>query len=102
MRRFAINVLVTKDSGGPLTAGKLAAARDLGIPVVMVRRPEAAPAVRVAAVDDAVSWVLSQVPARARRAPARAQHPAREGRFPARGQPFPAREGRPPACSAGE
>jgi precorrin-6A/cobalt-precorrin-6A reductase len=95
MRRFAINVLVTKDSGGPLTAGKLAAARDLGIPVVMVRRPEAAPAVRVTAVDDAVSWVLSRVPARA-------QYPAREGRFPVRGQPSPAREGRPPARSAGE
>jgi precorrin-6A/cobalt-precorrin-6A reductase len=63
MRRFAINVLVTKDSGGSLTAGKLAAARDLGIPVVMVRRP-AAPAappvspVVVSTVDEAVSWVL--------------------------------------------
>ena len=44
MRRFTIDVLVTKNSGGPLTAGKLAAARDLGIPVVMVRRPAAAAA----------------------------------------------------------
>jgi precorrin-6A/cobalt-precorrin-6A reductase len=88
MRRFAINVLVTKDSGGPLTAGKLAAARDLGIPVVMVRRPEAAPAVCVAAVDDAVSWVLGRVPVRAQ--------------YPARGRPSLAREGRPPARSAGE
>ncbi len=31
MRHFAIEVLVTKDSGGPMTAGKLAAARDLGL-----------------------------------------------------------------------
>ncbi len=95
MRRFAINVLVTKDSGGLLTAGKLAAARDLGIPVVMVRRPAAAPSVRVTAVDDAVSWVLDRVPARARWVPARAQYPTREGRPPSR-------EGRSPACSAGE
>jgi precorrin-6A/cobalt-precorrin-6A reductase len=68
MRRFAISVLVTKDSGGSLTAGKLAAARDLGIPVVMISRPEspAAVAASVPAVDDAVRWVLGQAPARRR------------------------------------
>lgn len=58
MRRYAIDVLVTKNSGGALTEGKLAAARDLGIPVLMVRRPAASAAASVAAVDDAVSWVL--------------------------------------------
>jgi precorrin-6A/cobalt-precorrin-6A reductase len=34
-----IDALVTKDSGGELTAAKLAAARTRGIPVVMVDRP---------------------------------------------------------------
>jgi precorrin-6A/cobalt-precorrin-6A reductase len=71
MRRFAIDVLVTKDSGGSLTAGKLEAARDLGIPVVMIRRPDAAAGESVAAVADAVRWVLSQIPASGHQMPAR-------------------------------
>jgi precorrin-6A/cobalt-precorrin-6A reductase len=61
MRRHGIAVLVTKNSGGPLTAGKLDAARDLGIPVVMVSRPAAAAAESVTAVSDAVRWVESHI-----------------------------------------
>jgi precorrin-6A/cobalt-precorrin-6A reductase len=61
MRRHRIDVLVTKNSGGPLTAGKLDAARDLGIPVVVVGRPAAAAAGAVTAVSDAVRWVESQM-----------------------------------------
>jgi precorrin-6A/cobalt-precorrin-6A reductase len=60
MRGHGIDVLVTKNSGGPLTEGKLDAARDLGIPVVMISRPAAATAESVTEVSDAVRWVTSQ------------------------------------------
>jgi precorrin-6A/cobalt-precorrin-6A reductase len=39
MRECGIDVLVTKDSGGPLTSAKLAAARAEGVQVLVVRRP---------------------------------------------------------------
>lgn len=58
LRIHGIDVLVTKNSGGALTAAKIAAATDLGIAVVMIERPALPPGVSVVAtVDDAAAWV---------------------------------------------
>jgi precorrin-6A/cobalt-precorrin-6A reductase len=61
MREHGIGLLVTKNSGGPMTAAKLQAARDLGVQVVMVQRPPVpAGSAVVATVPEAVRWVGRQ------------------------------------------
>lgn len=50
-----IDAVVAKNSGGPATYGKIAAARDLGIEVILFRRPVPAQAGTVETVDDAVA-----------------------------------------------
>ena len=57
MERHAIDVVVAKASGGAATAPKLEAARVLGLPVVMLRRPEEACRERVERVEDALAWI---------------------------------------------
>lgn len=54
----AIDVLVTKDSGGG-TDAKLDAAATLGVPVVAVRRPPPPEGIGVvSSVDEAVAWIV--------------------------------------------
>lgn len=52
-----IDVLVSKNSGGAATAAKLAAARTLGIPVVLVARPTPPPPPWAATADAALGWL---------------------------------------------
>ncbi|WP_405989333.1 cobalt-precorrin-6A reductase [Streptomyces sp. NBC_00986] len=58
LREHRIDVVVTKDSGGAATAAKLTAAREAGVPVVVVRRPPLPD--RVSAVPD-VAGVLERL-----------------------------------------
>ncbi len=60
MTQYRIDVLVTTNSGGELTAGKLAAAKQIGIPVVMIRRPPLADVRSCSSPGDAASWLLSR------------------------------------------
>jgi precorrin-6A/cobalt-precorrin-6A reductase len=53
--RHRLDVLVTKDSGG--ADAKLVAARELGIPVLMVDRPPLPDAETVSTADAAESWL---------------------------------------------
>jgi precorrin-6A/cobalt-precorrin-6A reductase len=61
LREHAVDVVVTKDSGGGMTAAKLTAARELGIPVVVVRRPPLPAGVPVVAtVEEARAWLAER------------------------------------------
>jgi len=61
MRTNRIEVLVTKDSGGPLTEAKLVAARELRLPVLLVERPPVPDVPAVATVEQARDWVAALV-----------------------------------------
>jgi precorrin-6A/cobalt-precorrin-6A reductase len=53
----AIEVVVAKNSGGDATYGKIAAARTLGIPVLLIRRPADPGGRRVSDVSEAIAWL---------------------------------------------
>ena len=55
--RHAIDLVVTKDSGGRLTEAKLDAARSRGLPVIVIRRPPRPQTANVADVPAAVEWL---------------------------------------------
>ncbi|SEG64345.1 precorrin-6A reductase [Saccharopolyspora kobensis] len=61
LREHRIEVLVSKNSGGSMTSAKLTAARELGLPVVMVQRPPRPDVPSAGTVEQAVAW-LDAVP----------------------------------------
>ncbi|MFJ4804724.1 cobalt-precorrin-6A reductase [Streptomyces murinus] len=62
LRRHRIDVVVTKDSGGAATAPKLTAAREEGLPVVVVRRPPVPAGVPVVPdPEKAAQWVRGRL-----------------------------------------
>ena len=53
-----VEAIVSRNSGGSATYGKIAAARRLGLPVIMLRRPSPPPGDRVESVDAAIGWLI--------------------------------------------
>jgi precorrin-6A/cobalt-precorrin-6A reductase len=57
LQRHAVDVLVCKASGGAATEAKLVAARELSLPVIMVRRPPVERGLSVDNVEAALDWL---------------------------------------------
>jgi len=60
LQEHRIDVVVTKNSGGAMTTAKLLAARELGMPVVLVQRPPRPDVPTVSDVAAAVEWLDAQ------------------------------------------
>jgi precorrin-6A/cobalt-precorrin-6A reductase len=60
-----IDVIVSKNSGGAATYPKIAATRQLGIPVVMIARPHKLHGHAVENAEGALTWLEQQLPHRA-------------------------------------
>lgn len=60
LRSHPIDVLVTKNSGAAASAAKLAAARHLDVPVIMVDRPPAAGGITFFTLDETLAWIAAQ------------------------------------------
>jgi precorrin-6A/cobalt-precorrin-6A reductase len=57
LKAHRIEVIVAKNSGGAATYGKIAAARALGLEVIILRRPALPDVPAVATIDDALAWL---------------------------------------------
>lgn len=62
MEENAIDLLISKQSGGSITDTKIVAANRLGVGIVMIRRPLAEPGPTVETVDEALAWIESVMP----------------------------------------
>ncbi len=59
MQEHGIELVVCKNAGGVGAEAKLTAARELGVPVIMIDRPNLPPRTEVATVDAVVEWVTN-------------------------------------------
>jgi precorrin-6A/cobalt-precorrin-6A reductase len=57
LNEHRIEVVVAKNSGGSATYGKIAAARALGLPVILLRRPALPTVAAVETVEAALGWL---------------------------------------------
>jgi precorrin-6A/cobalt-precorrin-6A reductase len=63
MKSRRIDIVVSKNAGGEVTRAKLDAARELQLPVVMIRRPPQGPATTFFEIDSALRWIEAHLSA---------------------------------------
>ncbi len=61
IQQYHIEAIVSKNSGGDATYGKIIAARELGLPVVMVQRPPLPVGEQVSTIAEAIAWLGKQI-----------------------------------------
>ena len=61
LEQHRIDLLVTRASGGDATKGKIDAARALGLPVIMLRRPAPPPGNTAETIDAALDWLIHEM-----------------------------------------
>jgi precorrin-6A/cobalt-precorrin-6A reductase len=61
LREHGIDVVVSKNSGGQGAAAKIAAARALKLPVVMIQRPPAPESETAESVEAALAWIDTRI-----------------------------------------
>jgi precorrin-6A/cobalt-precorrin-6A reductase len=61
LQTYQIQAIVSKNSGGEATYAKIIAARELGIPVVMIQRPMMPSGDLVSEVESAYQWIIDIV-----------------------------------------
>jgi precorrin-6A/cobalt-precorrin-6A reductase len=64
LRDEKIDVIVSKNSGGTATYAKIEAARELGLPVIIIERPDKPAAHVVASPEAALEWLTHVSPSR--------------------------------------
>ena len=59
--REGVDWIVTRNTGGQGSWPKIEAARELGLPIAMIRRPLQAEGLKINTVAEAISWVRRRV-----------------------------------------
>jgi precorrin-6A/cobalt-precorrin-6A reductase len=57
LQNYQIQSIISKNSGGAATYAKIMAARELGIPIIMVQRPASPEGKKVTSIEDAIAWL---------------------------------------------
>jgi precorrin-6A/cobalt-precorrin-6A reductase len=61
LQQYQIEIIVSKNSGGAATYAKIAAARELQIPIIMVQRPRLPDGDKVDSCENVLAWLETKI-----------------------------------------